>query len=238
MKASHGSVKKASLCIAALLLQSAGCCALADSARATFSFFPLEAEAGAAVTFTGFASGFDNSTVEFHWDFGDGETSVAMGASNATVNHTYASLGVYKPALNVTDSKGHFATAAKGIVVYYHREMQGETNAGRETIYSVPVPENAEMLVFKVICDSSSKLEGVDISVFDSENTIVRYSAMVDKKPLSDRSFAKKLVAKNLTGTARGEWTVRVHSREDSSYRIEFAVYPVVYDIPPCCAGE
>jgi PKD repeat protein len=197
----------------------------------------MDAEAGAVVTFTGFASGFDNSTIEFHWDFGDGQVSVARGVNNSSVNHTYDSLGIYKPALSVTDSRGRFAAAKKGIVVYYHEEMQCNASAGEEGSYTFLVPEAAEMIVLKVICDSSCVLNDLDISVSDSKNTSVRHGNIVNAS-LSDGNFAKKLVAKNLTGTARGEWTARVHSRKDGSYRIEIAVYPIVYDIPPCCAGE
>jgi glucose/arabinose dehydrogenase len=43
----------------------------------------------------------DDDELEFHWDFGDGETSAAMSPS-----HTYSSTGIYDATLTVDDGRG------------------------------------------------------------------------------------------------------------------------------------
>lgn len=51
-------------------------------------------------------------TVSWHWDFGDGHTSVQVDAS-----HQYQALGVYNVILTVTDANGQTSSSAQLVKV-------------------------------------------------------------------------------------------------------------------------
>jgi PKD repeat protein len=80
---------------------------------AEFSFSPITATAGSAVSFNGAASSDpDGSIASFSWSFGDGAS-----ASGVAPEHAFSSPGTYPVTLTVTDSAGRHATSTHAVTV-------------------------------------------------------------------------------------------------------------------------
>lgn len=66
---------------------------------------PYSGEAGQTIQFTSTVSGGVPPYSDYHWDFGDGETS-----TEANPTHTYSEAGTYDVTFSVNDSEGSSAT--------------------------------------------------------------------------------------------------------------------------------
>jgi PKD repeat protein len=75
---------------------------------ALFTYSPALPVANETVTFTAYANYNPNTTVSFHWDFGDNTTS-----SGQIATHMYTAAGTYNVTLNVTDSEGLWDTQSQ-----------------------------------------------------------------------------------------------------------------------------
>jgi bacillopeptidase F len=71
-----------------------------------------QGDVGQNIVFDGTDSEAQDEILSYIWDFGDG--TAAMGA---TVNHIYASSGVYSVILTVTDAGGQVNVVSKQIII-------------------------------------------------------------------------------------------------------------------------
>jgi PKD repeat protein len=78
-----------------------------NPAPVAFSNGPYEGEPNVAINFSSEGSSDSNGSIEgYHWDFGDGDTSLLANPS-----HAYSTDGVYTVTLTVTDNEGATGTS-------------------------------------------------------------------------------------------------------------------------------
>ena len=91
----------------------------------------FETKVGEAVRFDGTKSvDEDGNIVSYHWDFGDGKTSI-----DPKPLHQYTSAGVYKVTLMVTDDKG-----SKGEDVLYVTVKESHTQSPAKGVPGFELP--------------------------------------------------------------------------------------------------
>ncbi|WP_062617492.1 PKD domain-containing protein [Flammeovirga sp. SJP92] len=71
--------------------------------------------AGNKVNFTASASDYENQTMSYRWDFGDGSPQTAWGSE--LVSHTYTSPGNYTVQVQVSDNNGGFSVKSLNVNV-------------------------------------------------------------------------------------------------------------------------
>ncbi|MDD5502839.1 MAG: PKD domain-containing protein [Candidatus Thermoplasmatota archaeon] len=189
-----------------------------------------QARLGETVSFTGFGIGFDNSTLQFYWNFGDGATG-----TEAIANHKFLSPGVFNVSVEAHDANGTYARAYRNFVAYFYDEFQDEIFAGNKS-YFYNVSESSKMVVFQVISSEETKLNGSSISFIGGlgKNVVPTGAKFVE---LADGRYAKKISVKSETGFPAGNWEFRINSSEAFSFTVKIAIYPTTYTAPPCCAN-
>lgn len=190
-----------------------------------------EAQINHSVTFSAFAKNFDNSTLEFHWSFGDGNAG-----SGASIVHVFGAPGIFNISVEALDSNGTYAKASRNFVVYSYSEFNGSMQPGNRS-YFFEISNASKMIVFQVICQDHSKLNSTNLSFYDSTGREMTPTMMVTPKQLGDGTYVRKIYIKNETGLPSGNWEFRVNSREALSPIVKIAAYPTTYTAPPCCAN-
>lgn len=106
---------------------------------ADFTLTPTSGVAPLVVNFNAsIASDPDGDIVEYHWDFGDGETTTGFIIATS---HEYISAGTYMITLTITDDDGSTSTVTKTLVVNMSTDTEYITNEGVVRLYPNPARE-------------------------------------------------------------------------------------------------
>ncbi|MCK4394859.1 PKD domain-containing protein, partial [Candidatus Bipolaricaulota bacterium] len=125
---------------------------------AEFSFAPTNPKVGEAVTFDGSDSmdGDNGAIVSYEWDFDDDGIIGDIDATGVTVNHSFATAGVHRVALTVTDNTGQQDSTPQFV------EVSISSPTARFT-FTPPNPNTGQVVSF----DASSST--------DADGTIILY---------------------------------------------------------------
>ncbi|MCK5342313.1 MAG: PKD domain-containing protein [Candidatus Heimdallarchaeota archaeon] len=83
-----------------------------DPPSADFSYIPLHPSISEIIQFTDTSTDTDGNVTQWHWDFGDGNTS-----TDQNTTHQYSTAGAYAVTLEVTDDDGATDAISKTVFV-------------------------------------------------------------------------------------------------------------------------
>ncbi len=129
--------------------------------EAAFALSPSDPTTADTVSFTGEASLDPDGTITaYAWDFGDGGTGAGVAAS-----HRFATPGVYRVALAVTDEYGQTGTVARDVEVSAYK-----------TATFVPAPPGTTVADGQVVIDTTAAGGAVEVS---GDRIAITYGGLV-----------------------------------------------------------